>query len=98
MLMRTFHENIERSRHRIDYLGSGLLTGSMTLIILGALEGGQAWAWNSPMGFAVFGIGALLFVLFVLAERRAAEPVLPLWVVSRRLLLTTTLISFGVGA
>jgi MFS family permease len=98
MLMRTFHENIERSRHRIDYLGSGLLTGSMTLIILGALEGGQAWAWNSPTGFAVFGIGALLFVLFVLAERRAAEPVLPLWVVSRRLLLTTTLISFGVGA
>jgi MFS family permease len=98
MLMRTFHENVERSRHRIDYLGSGLLTGSMTLIILGALEGGQAWAWNSPTGFAVFGIGALLFVLFVLAERRAAEPVLPLWVVSRRLLLTTTLISFGVGA
>jgi MFS family permease len=98
MLLRTFHENIERAKHRIDYFGSALLTGSMTLIILGALEGDQAWAWNSPVSFAVFGVGALLFALFVLAERRAAEPVLPLWVVSRRLLLTTTLISFGVGA
>ena len=35
---------------------------------------------------------------FVLVERRAAEPVLPLWVFSRRLLLTTTLVSLGVGA
>jgi MFS family permease len=98
MLIRTFHENIERARHRIDYLGSALLTGAMTLLILGALEGGQAWAWNSPVSIAVFGGGAILLVLFVLAERRAAEPVLPLWVVSRRLLLTTTLVSFGVGA
>jgi MFS family permease len=36
--------------------------------------------------------------VFVLIERRAAEPVLPLWVFSRRLLLTTALVSAGVGA
>lgn len=98
MLIRTFHENIERTRHRVDYLGSSLLTASLTLVILGALEGGQAWAWNSPASIAVFAAGAALFALFPLAERRAAEPVLPLWVVSRRLLATTALISFGVGA
>ncbi|WP_138444013.1 MFS transporter [Sinomonas susongensis] len=98
MLIRTFHENVERARHRIDYLGSALLTGAMTLIILGALEGGQAWGWNSPLGIGVFVIGAVLLVIFVFVERRAAEPVLPMWVVSRRLLLTTTLVSFGVGA
>lgn len=98
MLARTFHESVERARHRIDFLGSGLLTASMTLVILGALEGGQAWAWNSPLGIGCFVLGTVLFGLFLLAERRAAEPVLPLWVVSRRLLLTTTLASFGVGA
>lgn len=98
MLVQKFHENIDRIKHRVDYLGAALLTTSLTLIILGALEGGQAWAWASPISVAVFTIGSVLFVAFVLVERRAAEPVLPPWVVSRRLLVTTTLISFGAGA
>ncbi len=40
--------------------------------------------------------GALLLVAFVLVERRAAEPVLPLWVFSRRL-LASALVALGVG-
>ncbi|WAH97156.1 MFS transporter [Arthrobacter sp. MMS18-M83] len=98
MLAQKFHENIERIKHRVDYLGAALLTTSLTLIILGALEGGQAWSWASPISVGVFAIGSVLFVAFVLVERRAAEPVLPPWVVSRRLLVTTTMISFGAGA
>ncbi|WP_420180005.1 MFS transporter [Paenarthrobacter sp. TA1.8] len=98
MLLRTFHENVERTKHRIDYAGAGLLTISLSLLILGALQGGQAWPWDSPISFAVFGGGALLFVVFLLVERRAAEPVLPPWVVSRRLLATTAMVAFGVGA
>jgi MFS family permease len=98
MLIRKFHENIERTTHRVDYLGAVLLTVSLSLIILGALEGGQAWAWNSPMSIAVFATGAVLHAVFLLVERRAAEPVLPPWVVSRRLLATTAFISFGVGS
>jgi MFS family permease len=98
MLVRKFHESIERTKHRVDYLGAVLLTVSLSLIILGALEGGQAWAWNSPLSIAVFTVGAVLLAIFLLLERRAAEPVLPPWVVSRRLLATTALISFGVGS
>ncbi|MFI5086273.1 MAG: MFS transporter [Actinomycetales bacterium] len=98
MLVRTFHEQVERTKHRVDYGGAALLTVSLTLIILGALEGGQAWAWNSAISVAVFAAGAVVFALFILVERRAAEPVLPPWVVSRRLLTTTAMISFGVGA
>jgi MFS family permease len=98
MLVRTFHENIERTRHRVDYLGAAILTGSLSLIILGALQGGQAWAWGSPVSIAVFALGAVMFAVFLVVERRAAEPVLPPWVVQRRLLATTALVSFGVGA
>ena len=36
--------------------------------------------------------------MFVLIERRAAEPVLPLWVLRRRLLVTTSLVAACVGA
>ncbi|MFJ6452904.1 MFS transporter [Paenarthrobacter sp. NPDC091669] len=98
MLLRTFHEEVERTKHRIDYLGAGLLTVSLSLLILGALQGGQAWAWDSAISISVFAGGALLFIAFLLVERKAAEPVLPPWVVSRRLLATTAMISFGVGA
>lgn len=98
MLIRAFHERIERAKHRVDYLGALLLTLSLSLLILGALEGGLAWAWNSLTSISVLGVGALLFAVFILVERRAAEPVLPPWVVSRRLLATTSMISFGIGA
>jgi len=98
MLMRTFHEKVEHRKHTIDYAGAILLTISLSLLILAVLEGGQGWAWNSPESIGAFVIGGILLIAFVLVERRAVEPVLPLWVFSRRLLLTTTLVSLGVGA
>lgn len=98
MLLREFHEKIEKRQHKVDYLGATLLTVSLSLLILAVLEGGQAWAWNSVPSIGAFGIGAILLIAFVFAERRAAEPVLPLWVFSRRLLLTTTFVALGVGA
>lgn len=98
LIVRNFHEKIERTRHRVDYAGAALLMASLSLIILGLLEGGQAWAWNSPTSIAIFAVGAVLFVAFLLVERRAAEPILPSWPFTRRLLLTTTLMAFAIGA
>jgi EmrB/QacA subfamily drug resistance transporter len=98
MLVRSFHENIEKRDHKVDYLGAVLLTASLSLLILAVLQGGQAWAWDSPQSIGSFAVGGLLLIGFVFAERRAAEPILPLWVFSRRLLLTTTLVGLGVGA
>lgn len=97
LILRSFKERVQRQRHRIDYLGSILLTTSMTLVILGVLEGGQAWAWSSPTSLAVFAVGAVLLGAFAVVERRAPEPVLPLWVLSRRLLATTTALALGIG-
>lgn len=98
MLVRTLHENVERARHKVDYAGAVLLAGSLGLLILGALQGGQAWPWDSAVSYGIFIVGAMLLAAFLLVERRAAEPILPSWVVSRRLLATTALVSFGVGA
>ncbi|MBS1906590.1 MAG: MFS transporter, partial [Actinobacteria bacterium] len=42
--------------------------------------------------------GALALVLFALVERRAAEPIIDLRLISRRLILTTTLASLAIGA
>jgi MFS family permease len=98
MLMRNFREKVQRRSHRLDYSGAALLASGCTLLILGLLEGGEAWSWTSPVSAAVLASGVLLLIGFVLVERRVPEPVLPLWVFSRRLLLTSSLVSLGVGA
>ncbi|WP_141850332.1 MFS transporter [Lapillicoccus jejuensis] len=98
LIWRSFSESIERRSHRVDYAGATLLTVGLSLVILGVLEGGQAWAWGSPLGIGVFVAGVALLAGFVAVERRAAEPVLPLHLLTRRLLLTTSLLSLGVGA
>ncbi|MBS1673566.1 MAG: MFS transporter [Actinobacteria bacterium] len=98
MLVRRFHERIEPRRHRIDYLGAVLLTIGLTGLILGVLEGGNAWAWSSPQSLVCFIGGALALTLFALVERHAAEPIIDLRLISRRLILTTTLVSLAIGA
>jgi len=98
LIIKNFHEVIEPRKHKVDYLGASLLTGALALLVLAILQGGQAWAWNSPQSVGSFVIGGALLIGFILVERKATDPVLPLWVFSRRLLLTTALISLGVGA
>ncbi|MGY1706281.1 MDR family MFS transporter [Geodermatophilus sp. SYSU D00697] len=93
-----FHERVDRQRPRIDYAGAATLTIGLTLLILGLLEGGQAWAWRSPQSIAVLGGGVFLLGAFVLVERRAADPVVPLQLLRNRLLVATNLVAACVGA
>ena len=93
-----FRERVERRRPRIDYAGAGVLTVALTLLILGLLEGGEAWAWGSPQSIAVLAAGAVLLGVFALVERRAADPVVPLRLLRNRLLVATNLASACVGA
>ncbi|XVU23100.1 MFS transporter [Actinoplanes sp. CA-054009] len=98
VMFRRFHERVERGHPVIDYRGAALLTAGLTLLVLGVLEGGQAWAWDSATSFAVLGLGVILLVVFGFAERTATAPVLPLWVFQRRLLVTSGQLAVGVGA
>ncbi|MFE7797460.1 MDR family MFS transporter [Nocardia sp. NPDC057440] len=98
MLLRSFTESTPRREQRVDYLGAALLTVGAGALILGLLEGGQAWAWSAPISIAIFAGGALVLALFVLVERRAENPILPLWVFTRRVIVASSLVSMLVGA
>jgi EmrB/QacA subfamily drug resistance transporter len=97
MLWRRFHEEITPTRHRFDVLGTVLLSAGGLLLLLALLEGGVEWAWTSPESIVLFAVAVVLLGLFVAVERRAAEPVLPLWVFRHRVILPSILISLVVG-
>jgi multidrug resistance protein len=97
-IIRSYHEQVEKRRHKIDYLGAVLLTVGLTAVILALLEGGNAWAWLSVPSALSFAVGVASLAGFVFAERRAAEPIVDLTILARPLILTTTLVSLGVGA
>jgi len=97
-LHRRFSEQVPRRTHQVDLLGAALLTLGCSLLILGLLEGGTAWAWRSTTSAVVLGTAAVALVLFVRVERRAPEPVLPLWVFRRRVLVGGNLVGVLVGA
>ncbi|NNH69957.1 MFS transporter [Nocardia uniformis] len=98
MLMRKFTESAPRRSHRIDYLGAGLLTVGAGGLMLALLEGGQAWAWNSAQSLALFIGGTLVLIGFGFVERRAANPILPMWVFTRRVVVVSSSISLLIGA
>lgn len=97
MLVRRFEERVQRRRHRIDYLGSALLTVGGVLLLMGLLEGGVRWSWTSPASLLVLGTAVVLLVVFALVERRAAEPVLPPWIFRNRVLNASSAGSLVVG-
>ncbi|WP_225727301.1 MULTISPECIES: MDR family MFS transporter [unclassified Nocardia] len=98
MIVRQFTESAPRQRHQVDYLGAALLTVGAGALMLALLEGGQAWAWNSPTGIALCVGGAAVLAIFGWVERHAANPILPLWIFTRRIVVASSLVSLLVGA
>jgi EmrB/QacA subfamily drug resistance transporter len=64
--------------HRVDYLGTALLSGGVGALILLTTWGGNQYAWGSAtiIGLAIAGV--VLLALFVRQEGRAKEPIIPL--------------------
>ena len=97
-LLRKFHENVERRRTGSTTPAPSCSPPALTLLHPRPARGRAAWALVVGAERHRPSSSAPVLVAFVLVERRAAEPVLPLWVFRRRLVTTTSLAAVGVGA
>ena len=86
-----------RVQHKIDYLGTVLIGGGATSLILLTSLGGTSYPWASGPIYAMGIAGVVLLVAFVFVERRAAEPILPLSLLRNRVFVTSAAIGFVVG-
>src|SRR3954454_15490678 len=81
LIVRFLHEApADGRRHRVDYAGSALILASCGLLVFALLQGGTAWAWDSPARPGCRPAPPVLIGAPVVVERRAAEPVVPAWV------------------
>lgn len=63
---------------RVDWLGTALLAGAISCFVLLTTWGGTEHSWGSPVIVGLGVASAVLAALFVVVERRAIEPALPL--------------------
>ncbi|HSZ42844.1 MAG TPA: MDR family MFS transporter [Trebonia sp.] len=88
---------LSRVHHAIDYLGTIVLSVAATALILLTSLGGTTYAWNSAPIWILGVAGAALIGVFVVVERRAKEPVLPLHLFKLRVFSVTSVAAFIVG-
>jgi EmrB/QacA subfamily drug resistance transporter len=89
--------HLRRVHHVIDYLGTVVLSLAVTALILLTSLGGTTYPWRSAPIYILGLAGVLLIGVFVLVERRAAEPVLPLHLFKLRTFSVTSIVGFIVG-
>ena len=95
MITATLPERSQGQAQRIDYAGGALLAVALSGIVLLAETGSDAFGSTRSVAMAA----AILAVLasFVLVERRAANPVLPLRLFADRTFALCSIVGFSVG-
>jgi len=66
-----------RREHRIDYLGTGVLSIALAALVLMVSLGGTTYPWSSTPIIVLAVATVVALAVFVGVERRAREPVLP---------------------
>jgi EmrB/QacA subfamily drug resistance transporter len=89
--------HLRRAPHKIDYLGTIFLAGAATGLVLLTSLGGTTYAWASTPIYLMAAGSVVCGALFVWAESRAAEPVIPLHLFRNRIFSAASAVGFVVG-
>lgn len=97
-------ENRTAGKRSIDWLGAVLLSGSIVSILLALVFGGgtgeasTSYGWGSVPVLGLFAAGAALLALFLWAETKAKEPILPLDMFRNRVITVSYAAGFLMNA
>jgi EmrB/QacA subfamily drug resistance transporter len=89
--------HLRRIHHDIDYVGTLVLILATSALVLFTSLGGTTYPWGSAPILVLGAGGAALSALFVLVERRAKEPILPLHLFRLRAFTVSNIVGFVVG-
>lgn len=86
-----------RREHVIDYAGAAWLVASVTSLLLYLNWAGDKYGWTSATALAFVLLTLVFGTLFVLAERRSPEPIIPLRLFHNRVFRIANVFGFLAG-
>lgn len=92
-----YKESLQHQKQKIDWLGASTLVGAVVCLMFALELGGNKYAWNSINIISLFTGFAILFILFINAERRASDPVISFTMFKDRLFAGSTIIGLLYG-
>ncbi len=96
-VMRRLHLPVNRQEHTIDYPGIALLSSASICVLLATVWAGVTYPWSSAQIVGLLCGGAILGILFVLWERRAKEPLIPMKLFKNDIFNVSVILSFFAG-
>jgi EmrB/QacA subfamily drug resistance transporter len=81
-------------KHNIDYPGLVILILTVVPIMLALSWGGVEYPWSSLQIIGMFVFSAVALILFIFAEKRSKEPILPLSLFRNRIVAISELVIF----
>lgn len=98
VLQKTLHLPAQKKREvHIDYLGAALLAGGVSSLLIWVSLAGDSFDWWSWQTGAMVGGGLVLLALTVMAEQIAPEPMIPLRLFRKPVIVLASLASLFVG-
>lgn len=85
------------TKPRIDFLGTALITASVSGTLIWLSLVGKTFAFASWQTAVMLALAAIFLVAFVLWELHFPEPIIPMWMFTRRTTLLAILGSISVG-
>ncbi|AQU79973.1 MULTISPECIES: MFS transporter [Planococcus] len=90
-------EPVNTKKPVIDYKGAALLTAALSTMLYLLVEGGVSFDWFSTKSLILLTASILFFVLFIWAERKAVDPMMPFEIWRNKTIFYANLVSLTNG-
>ncbi|MFF8596659.1 MDR family MFS transporter, partial [Streptomyces sp. NPDC015220] len=97
VLQKTLHLPVVKRQVKVDWLGAFLISAAVSLLLIWVTFAGDKYDWLSWQTAVMVAGSVALGALFVLAEAKAAEPIIPLRLFRNRTITLASLASLFVG-
>lgn len=97
LLVMKLHLPKLHNKVRIDWAGAILLSVSITAMVLITTWGGNQYTWGSWQILSLAALAVVTLVAFIMVERKAVEPIMPLQLFGNRNFTLISIIGFLLG-